>query len=157
MRPVSVHSPEPRPELGGSGLLHGSVRVAAGHLALDHALHHHVLLDPSPELVRLRCVEVNVLLELEAELAAEHACVVEVATQEDLVHAAEVLLVQQVLVAEQLLIGLDLGRLQLDRGDDAVVWHVAGSLPMPRRYRGTRIDLRYSASPAIEHEGRCFR
>src|SRR6185503_4328343 len=72
---------------------------------------------------------------------------VEVATQEDLVHPPQVLLVQEVLVAEQLLIGLDLCRLELDRRDDAVVRHVAGSLPMDQ-YRGRWIDLRYSASPA---------
>ena len=38
-----------------------------------------------------------------------------------------------------------------DKAEDGglTVWHVAGSLPMPRRDRGWRIDLRYSASPAI--------
>ena len=41
------------------------VRVAAGHLALDHPLHDEVLLDPPAQLVRLRRVEVDVLLELE--------------------------------------------------------------------------------------------
>ena len=100
-----------------------SVRVAAGHLALDHALHDHVLLDPAAELVRLWRVEVDVLLELEAQLAAEHASVVQVAAQEDLVHPPEVLLVEEVLVAEQLLVGVELRPLQLDRGDDRVVGH----------------------------------
>ena len=41
---------------------------------------------------------------------------VEIAAQEHLVHAAQVLLVQQVVIAQQLTIELDLGGLQLDVG-----------------------------------------
>ncbi len=102
--------------------------MAAGHLALDHALHDHVLLDPPPELVRLRRVEVDELLELEAELSAEHAGVVEVAAQEDLVHAAQVLLVEEILVAQELAIDVELRALQLDRADDRFVGHLVGAV-----------------------------
>ena len=65
----------------------------------------------------------DVLLELEAQLAAEHAGVVEVAPQQDLVHAAEVLLVEEVLVAQQLAIDVHLRALQLDLGEDRFVSH----------------------------------
>src|SRR5262245_13608983 len=40
----------------------GLVRVPAGHLAFDHALHDHVLLDAPAQLVGLRGVEVDVLV-----------------------------------------------------------------------------------------------
>jgi hypothetical protein len=112
------------------------VGVAPRHLALDQPLHDHVLLDSPSQLVSLRRVQMDELLELEGELAAEHPRMVEVASQQHLVHPTEVLLVEQVLVAKQLLIRLDLGRLQLYRGDDAVVWHDPGSLPTVRRCRG---------------------
>ena len=91
-------------------------------------LHDHVLLDPPPELVRLGRVEVDVLLQLEAELAAEHPGVVEVAAQEHLVHAPQVLLVEEILVPQQLAIGVDLGALQLDGGDERFVGHGRASL-----------------------------
>jgi len=41
------------------------VRVAAGHLALDHALGDEVFLDAPPKLVGLRRVEMDVLLQLQ--------------------------------------------------------------------------------------------
>ena len=45
---------------------------------------------------------------------------VEVATEQHLVHAAQVLFVHQVLVAQQLLVDIDLRRLQLGGRDDAI-------------------------------------
>ena len=82
--------------------------------------------DPPPKLVGLGRVQVYELLELERELAAEHPSVIEVPAQEDLVHPAQVLLVEEVLVTEELLVDFDLGRLQLNRRDDAVVCHRLG-------------------------------
>ena len=82
--------------------------MAARHLPLDHPLHDHVLLDPPAQLVRLRRVEVDVLLELEAQLPAEDPGVVEVPPQEHLVHASQVLFVEEVLVAQELAIDVDL-------------------------------------------------
>ena len=97
--------------------------MAARHLALDHAFHDQVLLDPAPELVRFGGVEVNVLLELEAELSAEHPRVIQVPAQENLVHAPQVLLVEEILVSQQLTIDVDLGALQWDGRDDRFVGH----------------------------------
>ncbi len=105
----------------------GSVGVAPRHLAFDHALHDEVLLDPAPELVRLGGVEVDVLLELEAELAAEHAGVIQISAEEDLVHAPQMLLVEQILVSQQLPIDIDLGALERDGRDDRVVGHCGES------------------------------
>jgi hypothetical protein len=66
----------------------------------------------------------DVLLELQAQLAAEDPRVIEVPSQEHLVHAPQVLLVQEVLVAEQLAIDVDLRALELDRPDDRFVGHL---------------------------------
>ncbi len=63
------------------------------------------------------------LLQLEAQLAAEHPRVIEVAAQEHLVHAAQVFLVEKILVAQQLTVDVELGALELDGRDDRIVSH----------------------------------
>jgi hypothetical protein len=66
---------------------------------------------------------VDVLLELEAELPAEHAGVIEVSAQKHLVHASQMLLIEEILVSQQLTIDVDLGSLQCDGRDDRFVGH----------------------------------
>ena len=63
---------------------------------------------------------------------------VEIATQEHLVHAAEMLLVEEVLVAEQLAIGIQLCALELHRGDECFVGH--------RRRQSSRTPARLDRS-----------
>ena len=91
----------------------GSVRVAAGHLSLDELLHEQILLDSTPQLVGLGGVQVHELLELERQLARGDPSVIQIPAQEGLVHPAQVLRVQQVLVAEEALVDLQLGGLEL--------------------------------------------
>src|SRR5438270_5228951 len=103
------HDPSRYPHSGHLTPSHAkSVGVAAGHLLLDHPLHDHVLLDTPAQLVCLGRVEMDEVLKLERELSAEHPHVIEVAAQEHLVHAMQVLFVEEVVVAQQLAVHLDL-------------------------------------------------
>src|SRR5438046_2010649 len=64
--------------------------LAARHLALDLALGLHVAIDLLAELVRLRGVEVNLLLEDVRQAAARHADVVEVLHEHERVHRRQI-------------------------------------------------------------------